>query len=185
MALKQSKTAPTTRKRTAVSQSTARSTLSSIARGMQHAVNSTQDIMEDHYTRVFDRYFDKDGSPKMVKFNVTPEQVVQAPLIALVPLNMLVLDEMVVEMSVEVVGTSDKKVATRTLGLDTDRSSFTVSFTSGDRTGGKTGKEPEQENNTIDIVMKFKRGDPPEGVARVVDEFYKAVVTRPTKKEGK
>lgn len=172
-------------KRTSRTQAVDRSTLSSIARGMQYAVNSTQEIMEDHYARIFDKYFDKDGNPITVKFNVSPEQIVQAPLIALVPLNSLVLEEMIVEMSVEIIDTASKKVGAKAADTNVDRTSFTVSFSFGKRTDGKTEGETEQRNNTINIVMKFKRGDPPEGVARVLDEFYKAVVTSRTEKEGK
>jgi len=185
MAEKKSTKIQPTRKRPAGSQFASGSTLSSIARGMQYAVNSTQEIMEDHYARVFNKYFDKDGNPKIVKFNISPEQVIQAPLIALVPLNSLVLEEMVVEMSIEVTDTTSKKVGAKTEDIDLDRTSFNVSFASGKRIGGNTDGDAKQRDNTIDIMMKFKRGDPPEGVSRVLDEFYKAVVTSRTEKEGK
>lgn len=181
----QSTKSSSARKRTPRGQSIDRSTLSSIARGMQHAVNSTQEIMEDYYARIFDKYFDKDGNPTTVKFNVSPEQIVQAPLIALVPLSSLVLEEMIVEMSVEIIDTTPKKVGAKAADTAVDRTSFTVSFAFGKRSDAKTEDETSQKNNTINIVMKFKRGDPPEGVARVLDEFYKAVITSRKEKEGK
>lgn len=158
------------------------STLSDIARGMQHAVNTAQEIIEQHYMRLFARYFDKNGEPLMVTFNLTPEHVVNAPLVALIQPNALALEELTIEMAVEIDQTTVKKVPTPAKDIDLDRTSFAVSFASGKRTsaGQTTGGEAStREDNVIDVMMKFKRGDPPEGVARVLDEFYKAVVTQP------
>lgn len=158
------------------------STLSDIARGMQHAVNTAQEIIEQHYMRLFARYFDKEGEPLMVTFNLTPEHIVKAPLVALIQPNALALEELTVEMSVEIDQTTVKKVPTPTKDFDLERTSFAVSFASGKRTsaGPATGDQRStREDNFIDVTMKFKRGDPPEGVARVLDEFYKAVVTQP------
>ncbi|MBI3152268.1 MAG: DUF2589 domain-containing protein, partial [Chloroflexi bacterium] len=103
---KQPKKTRTNRKRSIRRQPSDRSTLSAIARGIQHAVNSTQEIMEGHYLRIFNKYFYKDGRPKSVDFNISPEQIVRAPLIALVPLNSLLLDEVVVDMSIKVIDTT-------------------------------------------------------------------------------
>jgi len=185
MDTKRAKTTQHIRAQTVKKQLVNDNTLSSIVRGMQHAVNTTQEIVEDHYIRVFDRYFDQDGKPKLLQFTLAPGKVVQAPLIAVVPLNALVLDEMSVEMSIEITGTSQKKVGTHADDAELDRSSFTVSFAPANRTGGRTGSGTERKDSTIGIVMKFKRGDPPEGAARIMDEFCKAVVVNAPEMEEK
>jgi hypothetical protein len=33
------------------------------------------------------------------------------------------------------------------------------------------GSQDDKKSNVVDLVMKFKRGDPPEGVARIIAEF--------------
>lgn len=155
-------------------------TLSDIARGMQHAINSAQEIIEQHYTRLFKRYLDKNGDPLMLTFNLTPEHVVKAPLLALIQPAALALEEVTIEMAVEVNHATVKKVPTPAHDTDLARTSFDVSFASGKRSS--TGQSDDDEtrsrdDNAIHVVMKFKRGDPPEGVSRVLDEFYKSVVT--------
>ena len=37
------------------------------------------------------------------------------------------------------------------------------------------GKGGEKSSNEIDLVMKFKRGDPPEGVARIIETFVNSI----------
>jgi hypothetical protein len=159
-------------------------TLSDIARGMQHAVNTTQEIIEQHYIRLLDRYFDENGNPLMAVFNLTPDHVVQAPLISLVPPSALALEELTIEMSVEIRGASVKPVDTISKNLDLTRTSFSVAFASGSRQpvahSEENADEPKNNNgNVIGITMKFKRGDTPEGVARVLDEFNKTVIMKP------
>jgi len=159
-------------------------TFSDIARGMQHAVNTTQEIIEQHYMRLFARYFDKNGEPLTVTFNLTPEHVVQAPLVALIQPNALALEELTLEMAIKIDQATIKKVQTPAKDFDLERTSFAVSFASGKRTsaGQATGEDAGiGEDNVINIMMKFKQGDPPEGAARVLDEFYKAVVMQPRK----
>lgn len=162
-------------------------TLSAIVRGMQHAVNTAQEMLDEYYTRLFEYYFDEDNNPKLVTLNIPPEYFVQAPLITLVPISTLCLEEMTIEMSIDVINTTPKKIATEARDKGLDRSSFDVSFAPKRRVEKrKEGSEDSlQREDTIDIVMKFKRGDPPEGVSRILDEFYKAVVKGKIEKEEK
>jgi len=163
-------------------------TLSDIVRGIQHSVNTAQEIIEEHYIRMLQRYFEPDGSPLSIQLQLTPEHIVNAPLIALIHPNALSLDEMTVEMSIDVESTEVKKVPTPARDIDLERSGFTVAFASGPRKSGEASghqghEDAERSDNVIDIVMKFKRGDTPEGLSRILDEFYKTVVARPAPTE--
>jgi hypothetical protein len=149
--------------------------LSDIARGMQHAVNSTQELTEKHFQGIVERYFTEDGKAIAKRFQLPDGSVLDVPLISLVPPAGLRLEEMYVEMEVRIDKCSlkeahpDEKELTRT--------SFECSFAP--RKGSETS-----EQNVIEISMKFKAGDPPEGVARLMEYYANAAVPKPPDKAG-
>jgi hypothetical protein len=149
-----------------------RQTLSDVARGMQHAVNSVQEILERHYIKMLSRYFDEKGNPVMAHFNITPADAIEVPLITLVSPKGLFLEEVTVDMSVRIDETQVKSEKDREDKPPTVRTSFMVSFAQ-DR-----GKESPRRGNVIDITMKFKAGDPPEGVSRIIDGFINRIVQK-------
>lgn len=136
--------------------------LADIARGMQHAVNSTQELTEQHFQEIIARYFNDDGSAISKRFILPDGSIMDVPLISLVPPAGLQLAEMTVEMSVRIDRSEiksahpDKQELTRT--------SFKCSFSS--RKG-----DTNLEQSVIDITMKFVAGDPPEGVAKLMEHY--------------
>ena len=141
-------------------------TLADIARGMQHAVNSAQEIGEQHYARMFSRYFDDDGRAKMQKFVLPSGHTLDVPIISLMPLNGLILQKMQVQMAVRVEEAETKGAAGEGEHTSLTRTSFKVSFSPHKR------KSEEREMNLVDVTMEFQAGDPPEAVARLVHEYY-------------
>lgn len=89
----------------------ANQTLSDIVRGMQHAVNESQRMLEAHFLDVLNRYFHADRTPVMMRFQVDENQVVDAPLIALVHPNGLHLDELTLQFAIRVQGENVKPVS--------------------------------------------------------------------------
>lgn len=152
-------------------------TLSDIARGMQHAVNTTQEMVARHSLQQLERYFEADGSPVMVSLKTGPDKVIDVPLVTLIDQSTLVLDEMQVELSLRITDTSTKTAVVEQIPtadespFSLDRSSFKVEF-------APPRQEARDQDGLIDIVMKFKAGDPPEGVARVVDAFNNRIASR-------
>jgi Protein of unknown function (DUF2589) len=146
-------------------------TLGDIARGMQHAVNTTQELLERHYAQMLSRYFNEDGTPVTRQFTLPDGSKVDVPVIALVPASSLVLQEMTVRMSVRVDETKVKPADVEDASDHLTRTSFQVSF---------AGGPPGREQNCIDITMRFVTGDPPEGVARVMEQYANAVLARKT-----
>ena len=144
-------------------------TLSDIARGMQHAVNTTQELLERHYAQMLSRYFNEDGTPITRAFVLSDGSHFDVPTIALVPASSLTLKETTVRMSVRVDDTTIKRADVEDPSDHLTRTSFQVSFT-----GGPGGSE----QNAIDIVMKFVTGDPPEGVARIMEQYANRAMSR-------
>lgn len=148
----------------------AKQTLSDITRGVQHAVNNAQEILDQHYTRMLGRYFDKYNSPKMVRIKVPPDSFMEVPLIALMSPSSLYLDELVMDLSLRIDETDVKKWR-KLDGRVIDRTSFAISV------GGAQSEEGKpKDRNQIDMRMVFKSIDPPEGIARILDEFTKKIV---------
>lgn len=148
-------------------------TLADIARGMQHAVNSTQELVEQHYAGVIERYFEedlaKDGRapgmyPKVVVFKLPNGHVMNVPMVALVRPEGLMLKEMEVRMTVRIDQATVKPHAKHGEHSSLTRTSFECSF-------APSAKGDHRSSNAVDIVMKFISGDPPEGVARVIEAY--------------
>lgn len=151
-------------------------TLADIARGMQHAVNSTQVVVERHFLRMFDRYFDDDGKAKIQRFDLPDGTFMEVPLIALVKRDGLGLEEMEIEMSVRIDHLEGKSAEPKGEPADVTRTSFQCSFTAAKAANG------ENHQNVVDISMRFKRGDPPEGVARLVEYYANLALPKKSQK---
>ncbi len=147
-------------------------TLSDLTRGIQHAVNTAEEILEQHYIRMLGRYFNEDNSPRMARIKVPPDSVIEAPLVALVSPTALKLDELTVDMTLRIDEIEVKRLPSRA-GRVVERSSFKISIGSGAREDGSS-----REKNQIDIKMIFKSGDIPEGVSRIMDEFTKSILPK-------
>lgn len=147
-------------------------TLSDLTRGIQHAVNTAEEILEQHYLRMLGRYFNEDNSPRMARIKVPPASVIEVPLLALVTPTALKLDEMVLDMTLRIDETEVKRFPGRA-GRVVERSSFKISVGSGTREDGSP-----REKNQIDIRMTFKSGDVPEGVSRIMEEFTKSILPK-------
>ena len=147
----------------------ARQTISDIARGMQHAVNTTQEMLQQQTLKSMEKFFDFNGNPLTTVFKVDKDRVIEAPWIALAPQSALKLDEMSLEFSIRVHGEKVKSIDMKNQHLD--RSSIAVTL-SGSRDNAGA------DDTVIDVSMKFKATETPEAVSRVVDEFTRSVTPR-------
>lgn len=152
-------------------------TFSDIIRGMQHAVNSAQEILQDHQFRLLQSYFNQeDGSPLMTFILLPDGRQVSIPKISLIPQNMLAIDELDMAFSVTV-GSSEVKTfkndLEEVLPKEQSRSSFEVAFArrvQQENTDKKTNNDFSSDNrDTIDVKIKFKAIPLTEGAARVQD----------------
>lgn len=137
-------------------------TLSDIMRGMQHSVNTAQEILEKHHIHLLNRYFKEDGHPITKKIRISEDKVLDVPLVSVINQSSLCIDEMEIEFSAKINSIEMKNLKEDDVVVD--RSSFTMDFT-----------PSERSSNVVAVKIKFKTVKQPEGVSRIVDEFDKRI----------
>ncbi|MDR3019992.1 MAG: DUF2589 domain-containing protein, partial [Treponema sp.] len=73
-------------------------TLSDIIRGLQHCVNSSQEIVEQHHIRGLDRFFDADGRPYSTTVRINDSAFMDIPHLCMSGHSSLILDELEVKL---------------------------------------------------------------------------------------
>lgn len=151
-------------------------TLSDITRGFQHAVNATQELLEQSQIRTLERFFHEDGSPVVMPIKLDDDTTINAPLIAMVPHNSLGVEELEVDFQVYVQGSKLKSILDPSGKNTLDRSTLGVDFQSSNHNG--------RSDNKIGVKMKFKSRDTTEGISRIKDEFIKRLLNPAPKDDG-
>lgn len=140
-------------------------TLTDMVGGVQHALNSASAVSEQAHLRMLSRYIDEDGRLLTQDIHMPDGMVWKAPICALVPVSSMVLEEMRVDMTVEVVQTEVRRASPNdddSADEGTTRSSFKV----------RVGQSREgRRGNEISLSMVFKKGDDPELVRRIIDDI--------------
>jgi hypothetical protein len=152
-------------------------TFSDIIRGMQYAVNTAQETLQNYQFRQMQQYFREDGSPYVVFVTLSDGRRMEIPQITLVPQSLLAIDELEMSFKVQVAHTDVKgnfseEVKTPDAAKkmkEPDRSSFLVQF--GRRTVSGEGEDNGAEAGLITVGIKFKSIPIPEGAARVLDSL--------------
>lgn len=134
-------------------------TISDIIRGMQHAVNTAEDMLTSHQIEKLTEAFNSDGTAKTYYIILPDGRKVDIPVACLTPSTNLSISELELEFAVKVDGTFTKGE-----GKD-ERSSYNVSFVGTDRKS-IFGRRKKDRDATIRIRMKFREKDEPEAVAR-------------------
>lgn len=134
-------------------------TISDIIRGMQHAVNTAEDMLTSHQIEKLTEAFNSDGTAKTYYIILPDGRKVDIPVACLTPSTNLSISELELEFAVKVDGTFTKGE-----GKD-ERASYNVSFVGTDRKS-IFGCRKKDRDATIRIRMKFREKDEPEAVAR-------------------
>ena len=143
-------------------------TLPDIVRGIQHAVNTATLMFEQNASAFLDRHLRQDGTPEVQIVKIpNSKHVLIVPTMATARPPDMILEEMEVKMCLRIDKTEQRQ-GHPAGDPDVTRSSFHVSMSA--------HPHDEKSSNEIDIVMRFKRGDPPEGVARIVEQFVNSIV---------
>lgn len=145
-------------------------TLDGFVRGIEHAVNSAMTMYEQTTISYLNRHLRKDGTPEydVVKIPGTSYVLVVPKITTAHPPDMM-LEEIEVKMSIRMDATQVDDAHAEHGG----HNQFSVSLSSKASDG--------KESNVVDLTMKFKRGAPPEGLSRIIDEMTKTILPR----EGK
>jgi len=162
-------------------------TMADIIRGIQYCVNSSLEIVEQHYATFLKNFIQNDGKIRTRQIYINDDYVMELPDICLATHNSLALDEMEVKMNLNV-KSMDKKKAYRIFdenakgkrksktdsadsqAYEVSRSSFDVELTS---------PSVDKDGSTrMEITMKFKAGDPPEAVSRLIDQLNNSIAAK-------
>lgn len=141
-------------------------TLSDMIRGIQHCVNSSVEIAEQHYIKTMEKFFYNDGTPVTKTININEFTQIDVPLICLSNHGSLDFEEMRIKTKMSIDSIREKEVENELMMTSDDdyqltRGSFSVSL-------GGVHKD-NKEASLAEIEMVFKRSDPPEALARVID----------------
>lgn len=140
--------------------------LPDFVRGIQHAVNSAQLMAEKNQIGFLDRHFKDDGSPEVIITKIPGTKLcLVVPTATISQPPDMMLEEMEIRMAVRFDSTEVKPAHPK--DAEVTRTSFKVALSG--------AHQDDKKSNVVDIVMKFKRGDPPEGVARIIAEFVNMV----------
>lgn len=139
-------------------------TFADIIRGMQYAVNTAHEMLERYHITLLNKYFDEKGRPEKKEIWLGEDRKIEVPIITLINQGSLSIEEMEICFKAKIDGVSVKSSQALETGKDIniDRTTFNMNFTPSTRDG-----------NTVDVRIKFKSTQPPEGVSRIVDEYNK------------
>lgn len=151
-------------------------TLSDVIRGMQYCVNTAAEITEQHYLSQLAQYFDETGNPVMFTYRNNRDEIVEIPVFTLMNHNELLLNEINVKMSLPVKYSELKQEKVEEKATEDYMVSRSAFYLDSLATSSK-GKGGE-----IEIEMKFKAGERPESVSRIVDELMNTGIVHTPKK---
>ena len=140
-------------------------TLDSLVEALHSAVTEATHITEQQHIDRLKRFFNKDGTPKMMEFSAPSPvpgeetRLIQVPMICLAPMNSIKIDEMEVELKIRMDRITNGK------GKNGDKKSVRIDST----TWLPSSKEK------VKLRIKFASNDVPEGFSRLIENFIKVI----------
>lgn len=139
---------------------------SDILKGLQYAVNSAQDMLQAQQIEGLMRFWNRDdGKPVSQKVKVGDREL-DVPLMALVPHSHLQIDDVEIKFKAKIGDVGGHSVS--------DRLQNGQSLTSADMQMEMEGIKAA-DDDVMEITVRFKSKDMPEGVARLTDEYNKLI----------
>lgn len=143
---------------------------SDILRGLQQAINSAQEILQNQQVRNLQQFIGNDGKPVTHKVKIG-EKVMEVPLITLVPRNHLMMEDVEIKFKTKV-GDMYAEEPPILMGLQNVQSAPEISYANLQMQMDRISME---DKNLMEITVRFKAKDIPEGMARVIDEYNKQI----------
>lgn len=152
---------------------------------IQNAFLEVNQLSELQHLEMIQKYFDEDGKPKCMLFQIpTGEkneeeeifQQVNIPLIAMVPMSSLKMEEVGVDFKVKLAGKVKLKENDK---LDNDYSQSSKNSdrkNKGTYLGYMQGSNRDNMDSYASVHIKFKADDTPEGIMRVRDNLIKIIM---------
>lgn len=141
-------------------------TLSDIIRGTLHCVNAGSEIAEQHYISTLDKFFNPDGSPVTKEVKINGNIKMNIPLICLSNHTNIDFEEIRIKTTLNLDELTQKDFES---GLCFGNDSY--QFTRGSFSVSLGGEKPHKSTSSAEVEMVFKRREPPEALARLIDSI--------------
>ena len=139
---------------------------SDILKGLQHAINSAQDMLQAQQIQGLMRFWSaNDGNPLTQKVKVG-ERELDVPLMTLVPHSHLEMDDVEIKFKAKIGDIASHSFADKLQnGQELTRADLQMEMDGIKAT----------DNDVMEITIRFKSKETPEGVARLTDEYNKLI----------
>lgn len=137
---------------------------SDILRGLQHAINSAQEILQVQQLQNIMKFFHEDGKPEIQKM-IIDEKEVNIPLMTLVPRSYLTMEDVEIKFKTKIGAIGADKI-------DNFNSSNDDSLSCANMQMQMDGISVN-DKNIMEVTIHFKNRDTPEGISRIIDEYNK------------
>lgn len=135
-----------------------------VLRGIQHAVNSTQEMLQVQQLSTLSKFWKPDSGEPVTQKIKAGDRELEVPLMALVPHSHLEMEEIEISFKTKIGNIAAK---TESNGLE-------ANF---EQTHTDLQMELESvkatDSDVMDIKIRFKHREMPEGIARLTDEYNK------------
>lgn len=139
---------------------------SDILKGLQYAINSAQDMLQAQQVQGLMRFWSRNsGEPVTQKVKVG-EREMDVPLMALVSHSHLEIDNVEIKFKAKIGDIDSHSIA--------DKLQNGESLTRADMQMEMDGIKAT-DDDVMEITIRFKSKDTPEGVARLTDEYNKLI----------
>ena len=133
--------------------------LEQLIKGINHALNAADDLSDDHYKKFFEQYFiyikeDNLYIPKVMNIKIDENYILPVPIISLVDVKELGIDEGEIEFTVDANG-----LIKDTHHEDSDIPQISVEIS------------PSKHSEKMKFKIKFKQIHTSEGFLRIQDAF--------------
>lgn len=140
--------------------------LSDILKGLHNAVNGAQELLQAQQAQNLLRFWQKgDGTPISQKVKVADREL-DVPLMSLVSHSHLEMDDVEIKFKARIGDVASHSTANK---LDEGKA-LTHSDLQVEMEGIKA-----TDDDVMEITIRFKQKDTPEGVARLTDEYNKLI----------
>ena len=141
-----------------------------VLKGILHAVNSVQEILQLQQIENLKKFWEGDAGKAVTQKIKVGDREMEVPLVTLVPHSHLEIDDMEIHFKAkvgEVVSATpdDSLVMTTAKPEATERTDLQMELS-----GVKAN-----DSDVMDITIRFKHKDMPEGLARLTDEYNKLI----------
>lgn len=139
--------------------------LGDVLKGIQQAVNSTVDMLQAQQVQQLTKFWkSEDGSPYSQKVKIGNREI-EVPLMSLVPQTSMVMEDIEIKLNAKVSDIMAQSFQNTLTGAEVAHADLHVQLED----------VKVNDGDTMQLVIRFKVKETPEGVARLMDGYNKNI----------